>query len=148
MSDADSTYAYAYDNLDRPTTLTLTLPGLATPVVLTETYDADGNRLTLSANVNGAADFINTYGYDDLSRTIQIQQSGQTGGNAVAPKLVNFTYDAAGNTTDIARYSDLAASSPVASSDYGYDGAGRLTSLDYTLGTSETSSVNYAVTHA
>jgi RHS repeat-associated protein len=134
VSDAAATYDYGYDNLDRPTMLTLSLAGLSTPVILTETYDSDGNRLGLSANVNGTADFANTFGYDDLNRLIQAQQTGQTGGNAVAPKQADFTYDSASNLTDLSRYGDLTGTTLAASTTYGYDDQNRMTSLDTTSG--------------
>ena len=61
-------------------------------VVLGSTYDAAGNRLTLSATIGGTADFVNGYSYDDLNREYQVTQSAG-GGDAVDPKQVNFTYD-------------------------------------------------------
>ena len=144
VSDPASTYSYAYDKLDRPTTLTLSLAGLPTPVVLTESYDAAGNRLNLSANVNGTGDFANSFGYDDLNRLIQVQQANQNTGNAIATKSVNLSFDSASNLTDISRASNLAGTSVAAVSSYGYDNENRLTSLNYTLGASGSPSIDYA----
>jgi hypothetical protein len=39
----------------------------------------------------------------------QVTQQGQTGGNSVAAKLVNFTYDHDGNVLTVSRYANLAA---------------------------------------
>jgi len=50
------------------------------------------------------------------------------GGNAVAPKRVEFTYEEDDSFDTITRYADLAGTQLVASSDYTHD-AGRLTEL-------------------
>ena len=52
----------------------------------------------------------------------------------MAEKRVDFTYDAASQWDTITRYADLAATDLVATGAYGYDLAGRLTSLTYTKG--------------
>ena len=72
-------------------------------VVLTNEYDADGNRTQLSATIAGTADFLNTYSYDALNRLTQLYQDGQTGGNAVATKGANLTYNALGQLATITR---------------------------------------------
>ena len=54
------------------------------------------------------------------------------GRNQVAPKAVTFGYDTAGEFSTINRYNDLSASQLVATSTYGFDGDGNLTSLAYT----------------
>ena len=71
--------------------------------------------------------------------------SGATGGNAVAEKLVDFAYNAAGRWDTITRYADLAGTDLVATGTYGYDLAGRLTSLSYTKG--QTALVSYGWTY-
>ena len=40
-------------------------------------------------------------------RVTSIQQHGVTGGDAVAEKRIDFTYDAAGDYATITRYADL-----------------------------------------
>ena len=52
-------------------------------------------------------------------------------GTGVAPKLVNFAYDPAGNLTALTRYSDLAGTQTVASTADAFDNANRLTSITH-----------------
>jgi hypothetical protein len=53
------------------------------------------------------------------------------GGNTVAAKLVNFTYNADGQYTTISRYANLAATQLAATSTYGYNSDGQITSLSF-----------------
>ena len=65
-------------------------------------FDLNGNRTRLSAtittpgNVSGTPDFLNNYSYDRLNRPTWITQQGQSGGNFVGIKAVEFAYDNAG----------------------------------------------------
>jgi hypothetical protein len=52
-----------------------------------------GNRSSLSATIGGVKDFLTGYSYDTLSRLDEIDQQGQTGGNAVAMKSLYFGLD-------------------------------------------------------
>ncbi|QGJ68575.1 Hypothetical protein PBC10988_2360 [Planctomycetales bacterium 10988] len=130
--DPELTYSYAYDILGRVTSVsnagTLDLP----EVVLTQTFDAVGNRTSLSATVDSTLDFLTTYTYDDLHRLIQVTQQGQTSGNAVAEKRVDFEYNTLGQFTTITRFSDLAGNNEVIESVYTYDSFARLTDLSHT----------------
>lgn len=106
-------------------------------------YDAVGLRTKLAANIGatlpggvitgGVWDFSNTYSYDGMNRLASITQSGVAGGNAVAPKLASFSYDAASQLRDMRRYSSTTAStaSLEVHSRMGYDLAGRLTSITH-----------------
>ncbi|MBI3838783.1 MAG: hypothetical protein HY288_12730, partial [Planctomycetia bacterium] len=150
-----SSYAYGYDGLGRLTsTDNAGTPG-APHVVLSVPsggYDANGNRTSLLATItNGLGvavpDFSNTYGYDAINRQTSVQQSGQAGGNLVASKLVNFTYDAAGQLATVTRYAGLAGSPGpvVAASGYTFDPDGRLTNLNHTFTTAGgTTPINYS----
>jgi YD repeat-containing protein len=93
---------------------------------------ANGNRTTSALSIDGTADYLNTYAYDSLGRETSVSQQGQSGGDAVAPKLVDMNYNSDGQFTSINTYADLAATENVVCAAYGYDGAGRLTSLSYT----------------
>ena len=95
---------------------------------------ADGNRTQLAATVGGTADYVDAYTYDDFGETTQAAQLGVSGGNGVAPAMVNFTRSADGQFNTISRYADLAGTQLVATGAYGYDAAGRLNSLGYTQG--------------
>jgi RHS repeat-associated protein len=133
-SDPDATYEYTYDGVGRLVSETQEIDGLTPTIVLASQYDDTGNRTQVAATVGGTADFVNDYTYDALGRTTSLSQHGTTGGNAVAEKLVDFTYNAAGRWNTITRYADLASTDLVATGTYGYDLAGRLTSLTYTKG--------------
>lgn len=77
----------------------------------------------------------------------QITQQGQTGGNAVAAKRVNLTYDASDRLTYVWRYSSLDTSEYVGRAKYmTYDKAGRLTDMKYDGGGITT--IDYNVRYA
>ncbi len=59
--------------------------------------------------IGGSADAVTDYYYDSLDRLASLRQHGVVGGNAVAEKRVDFTYDDAGQWAAISRYADLAA---------------------------------------
>ena len=143
-SDSRSAYAYTFDNLGRVTTVDNAGTTGSPNVVLTNTFDAAGNRIGVSATIDGTADFKNTSQFDALNRMTRLEQTGQTGGNSVADKRVDLSYKADGRFGTIARYEDAAATLLVATTAYSWDGAGRLTNLDHTKGT--TNLANYSWT--
>ncbi len=49
-------------------------------------------RTSLSATIDGLADFLTSCQYDSAGNVTQVAQAGQTGGNAVADKRVSFSY--------------------------------------------------------
>ena len=155
-ADKYSAYTFAYDSLGRQTSVdnegsgpsgTSGTPGVP-DVVLTSTYDAAGNRTSLSAAVGGTADFVNRYCYDDLNRETQVTQgaSAAAGHDGVDSKLVTFTYNADGQLASIDRFHDLSGASGdrVATSSYGYDDFGRLTGLTHTAADGATTFAAYA----
>jgi len=103
-------------------------------VAFAHQYDALGHRTQTAAFVGASCDFVDDYSYDGYGRLASVRQHGVTGGNAVAEKRVDYTYDDAGQYATIARYADLAATDLVAVGTYGYDLAGRLVSLTYAKG--------------
>jgi hypothetical protein len=72
-------------------------------VVLNIGYDNMQRTTSLSATVAGTLDFLNNYAYNADSAITQITQQGQTGGNSVAAKLANFSFDHDGRITGVAR---------------------------------------------
>jgi RHS repeat-associated protein len=108
-------------------------------VVLTSAWDANGNRTSLSATIDSTDDFENSYSYDLLNRLTRVDQIGVSGGNTVAEKRVDFTYNVDGRFSTIARYNDTAGGSgdEIATSTYSYDSLGRLTGLDYEQGSTD-----------
>ena len=78
----------------------------------------------------------NTCTFDGLNRTTRVNQQGQTGGSTVAEKRVDFSYNARGQFTSIARYKAVAGgtSNEVATSSFNYDTLERLTELAHKKG--------------
>ncbi|MEX0714117.1 MAG: hypothetical protein WD278_17395, partial [Pirellulales bacterium] len=131
--DAKSAYAFTYDGLGAVTRVdNQNTPG-APRVVLDSAYDALSRRTSLSAEIDGVDDLLNTYRYDALSRMTGVRQQGQTGGNTVATKGVDFGYNAIHQFTSIVRFTDLVQSPApdVATSTFSYDTLGRLEGLTH-----------------
>ncbi len=133
-SDTYSSYTYTYDSLGRVTLIQSNNGG--PQVKLLQEFDAAGRRTKLSSQiaVGGGSfvdDFWTGYTYDNLGHFTRLEQNGVAGGHSVHQKRVDFAYNAAGQTTDIDRYWALAGGSSnlAASTDYTYDGIGRLTNL-------------------
>lgn len=149
----DSAYAFTYNVLGQQTSVdnlggesggTAGVPD----VVLASSYDALGNRTSLDATIGGTNDFQNAYSYDGFGRESQVTQSGVEGGNAVADKLVTFSYNADNQYSEIDTYAGLTTDSTlVTTSIYGYDSIGRLTSLDEGNSTSSTEYAGYSWTY-
>jgi RHS repeat-associated protein len=133
-SDSNASYTYVYDPLGRVVSTTGQIAGLTPTIVLTAQYNDAGNLVPLAAAIDGTADFVNNYQYDNLGRRTQATQSSATGGNAVASKQVDLAYNADGRFSVIDRYADLAGDDRVATSRYAYDGLGRLATLTHAQG--------------
>ena len=128
----DTKYEYEYDNLGRVIEETQTFSDSPT-IVLTYRYDANGNVTETACTVGETADYVIECTYDDLNRVTRVDQHGAAGGNAVAEKRIDLTYDANGQYDTIAYYSDLDGGSGnlVMTATYTYDNDGRLTNLLY-----------------
>jgi hypothetical protein len=141
MSDPDSDYAFGLNNLGQ----TLTVDNAGTPnvphVILANGYDAGGDRTSLSATINGTADFLNNYSFDADQRLTAVEQQAQSGGNALAPKQFDLNYNALGQFTSAWDYNYVGAgpAMDVASGVYSYDTGNRLTGLSYTANAGQTS---------
>ena len=135
-SDDDSAYTLSYDGMGRlRQTDNLGTPNVPN-VVLDYDYDPLGRRTSADATIDGTTDFKNAYSYDAAGQMTRIEQTGESGGNSVADKRIDLTYDALGRFDTITRYEDLAGTELVATTDYTFDNAGRLTALDHTDGSS------------
>ncbi len=86
------------------------------------TYDAAGRVTTVTRpdpdgsvspemqfRYDSATNLMTSYTYNALHRMTPIEQSGQSGGDAVAEKRIDLSYDAASQWQTITRYADLAA---------------------------------------
>lgn len=63
---------------------------------------------TVQVSIGAGHDLENDYSYDKLNRLTRVDQIGQSGGNAVANKRVDFAYKADGQLDTIKRYANLA----------------------------------------
>ncbi|NLF08266.1 MAG: RHS repeat-associated core domain-containing protein [Pirellulaceae bacterium] len=132
--DDAASYEYVYDSLGRVVEETQTLAGLTPVIVFSYQYSAVGLRTQTDATIGGLADAVTDYLHDPLGRVTKIEQYGVQGGNAVAEKRIDLTYDARSQYAAISYYSDLDGLSAdlVMTATYAYDPSGRLTELVYT----------------
>jgi hypothetical protein len=114
---------------------TETLADLSPTVTLDYVYDAVGDRTQVSCTLGTTADYVADTTYDALGRVTSLRQHGVTGGDAVAEKRVDYTYDAVGDYATITTYADLAGTELVSTATYTFDAASELTGLVYTQGT-------------
>ena len=90
-------------------------------VVLTQTFDADGDRTLVQDSFGG----VTTYVYDAGNELT----SEQFGGVSQTPLHMALTYNGDGELATETRYSNLAGTTLVGTSSYTYDGAGDITNL-------------------
>ena len=135
IADNDASNSFTWDIMGRLLTSSNAGTTNAPTVVLSQTYDALGRQNSLSTTINSIADFVNTYSYDTAGRMSQITQTRGVGfqpaNSSLTDKRIDMTYDSAGRFASIARYESLTTNDAVATSNYVYDNAGRLTSLQH-----------------
>ena len=109
-SDSAATYSYEHDLFGRITQITHDLPSTVfdPQIVMSQTFDLNDNRLQLGTTIAGTSDFVTDYQFDKLNRLTQVTQHGVAGGNALANKRVDLSYDAADQLKAIGRFQDLA----------------------------------------
>jgi RHS repeat-associated protein len=116
-TDTYGAYTMAYDVQNR-----MTSEQEPYGQALTFTYDAAGNRLTRTDSQSGVA----TETYDALNRLVTYQYSAGT----VTMSLAQ-TWTKRDQLNTESRYSDLSGTHLVGTTSYGYDNAGRETSLQF-----------------
>lgn len=102
-----------------------------------------GNRTELRAVHGTGNDFKNTYTYDKLRRLTEVTQTSQASGNAVLPKRVALEYNALGQRTKISRFESTGTTNAVATTDFTYDFANRLSSIAHKQGTTNLNTHSY-----
>jgi YD repeat-containing protein len=120
-SDPDSTYTFAYDALNRQTTLDNAGTAGVPNVVLFYLYDAAGNRISASDNLGVSV--TSTYDSRDLL-TSRVWQ-----GPSINPARVDFSYNPRGDHTQTHRFADIAGTQATGRSSFDYDAVGRLTAI-------------------
>ena len=108
-----------------------------------QSFDVVGNRTELRASGSGTLDFRNIYSYDKLNRLLEVVQANQVGGNQVPPKRVSFTCNSLGQRTRIARFQSTGTANPVATTDFTYDFANRLSGIAHKQGTTNLNTYSY-----
>jgi RHS repeat-associated protein len=132
-SDSNSAYAFAYNGDGLVTSVDNNGTPNVPHVVLTNTYDPVGDRLTQSATIAGTADFLNSYRYNNDQELTTVTQQGQNGGNVISPKEIDYAYNAIGQFTDVWDYNTLSGPRMnVLHGAFSYDNGARLTGLAYT----------------
>ena len=127
IADPDGVYTMQYDGLGRTVRVASDAVGGAPAVTLDYTYDAVGNVLSVADTIGGAAGGRTTYTIDALNRVVGVAQTGA----GVVGRRVELVYDAAAQITGIQRFASAVAGTAAVSSAYGYDVAGRVTSITH-----------------
>ncbi|NEZ56031.1 RHS repeat protein [Adonisia turfae] len=118
---------YSFDALDRLTSESITTAPSVPQVVFGYAYDAVDNLTQTTDTIAGTLSGTTDYTYDALDRMTQVQQ----GGTAVQSKRVEMGYNVASELTSLARFAGADGNTPVASTNYSYDGSGRLSQLTH-----------------
>ncbi|MHC2071091.1 Calx-beta domain-containing protein [Bremerella sp. T1] len=123
-SGSSSSLSYVYDNLGRVKELTQQHHSQTYSV--DQTFDAMGNRLSFSAELNAVASVVNTFAYDLLGRMTSVTQTGTQ-----TDKMVEFAYNKRDQLLGIDRYEDATGTTKFFTTDFQYDDAGRVTDIDH-----------------
>ena len=105
-------YIYTFNDLGQVTHIYEDYTGLSASVDLDIDYDSAGNRLSITTEIGTNKDYVTNYAYDDLNRLTSVEQTDQSGGNAVADKRFDVSYNALSQITQIDRFESLSASNP------------------------------------
>lgn len=147
-SDSAATYTYNYDNLGRVTSTTQTIAGLTPTITYSQAFNASSDRTQIAATIGSMADFKNTFSYDNLHRLTSLQQETQSGGNAVATKLVDFAYNKLNQFTTIDRYQNTGRTNIAAQTTFTYDSGNRLSTLNHKQGSTTLAGYTYGYDNA
>jgi YD repeat-containing protein len=144
VTDPSATINFTRDNLGRATTIQNILGSFAaTHFTFHQGFDSVGNRTELRGVHGTSNDFRNTYTYDKLRRMTEVTQTSQPGGSAVLPKRVALEYNALGQRKKISRFESTGTTNAVATTDFTYDFANRLSSIAHKKGTTNLNTHSY-----
>ena len=100
-------------------------------------------RMAKDASGSGTPDFRNIFRYDKLNRLTEVIQTNQVGGNLVLPKRVTMAYNTLGQRTQIARFQSTGTANPVATTNFTYDTANRLSGIAHKQGATNLNTYAY-----
>jgi RHS repeat-associated protein len=127
ISDRFSALTFNYDTRNRISRVdTIGTPGMPA-VVLDYAYDPTDNVVSVSESIAGGLGTTTSYAYDPLNRISSIHQAD----NQQTGRAVDVAYNALGQYQSITRFADLQRSRLVARSQYAYDSAHRLNSVQH-----------------
>jgi YD repeat-containing protein len=89
--DNNSSDLYSYDAQGRLTSTTESGPGDPTVVLRYQYVGTSDERTSVAASINGVPDYLTSYQYDATGNVTEIDQSGQSGGDAVTSVEVRLT---------------------------------------------------------
>ena len=92
---------------------------------LIESFDLNGNRLTISDKIGGLDGAVKTVTYDAINRAVKMVEQG----SQVASKRVDLGYDAGGRLASLRRFRDIAGSQMVATTTYSLDNLDQVTQI-------------------
>jgi hypothetical protein len=143
VSDPSSTINFTLDNLGRATTIAQSVNGLTPTVTLEPSFRCDEQSHGAQGHDCFDLDFKNTYQYDKLQRLTDIVQQGQSGGNTVTAKHITQSFNALSQRTQIARYQSTGTTNAVATTDFTFDTANRLSGIAHKQGTTNLNTYAY-----
>ena len=115
-ADQNGVYTFTYDALNRVAT-----QQDVWSKTLTYAYDGNGNRVSVADSLGGVQTSVYDAGNNLTTR--------EFGGVGQTPLRLDLTYTARNQVLTQSRYSDLAGTTLVGTSTYGYDAVGNLTRL-------------------
>ena len=113
-TDNSSAYVFSYNSNGLVTKIDNNGTATGPRVVLDLTYDNLSRLLSQAATVSSTADFLDNYTYNAAGQLTKLTQQGQTGGNSVAAKRLDFSYSTTGQLTSVDRYANLTGTQLVA----------------------------------
>jgi RHS repeat-associated protein len=97
-------------------------------------HDGNSNRDSRDLLRSGTTQFSDTFVFDDLNRPTSLARDAVNWGHDLRAE---FVYNAAGQFDQVKRFNVTTGGTAFVTSHYGYDGMGRLTSLDHTNSSSQ-----------
>jgi RHS repeat-associated protein len=127
VNDTNSSFEYDYDSLGRQNSETITIDGLNENILLRNTFNVTGHRVTQTAFVGQREDYTNHWTYDSLDHVTKISHERPS----PSPKIVEYSYNLSGQRTEV-------KAGNVYQLSLSYDSMGQLAGMDYKNPANET----------